>query len=202
MLCFFYCLLLTFLILTLSSFSNSNLFYSDKVDPVIGNDMDNLDPVNQNLSDGTDIFAPDVFSTADNSLEPLTSPSLDFSTLDLSDLPSPDSSDSFDFLGAADSSPCVSESGEILSRRQSCSSKPVADPSYQAIPIPLDEETTKKWCSETAVPGFQNIPVCSAEPPYASETDSNFQEQRQIPLSGFINLDKATLSEFDITRFS
>lgn len=201
MLGFFNGLLLAFLIFTISSFADSSLFYSDELDAVILRDMDDLYTVNQDFSDGPDIFALDGLSTADDWLEPLTSPSLDLSTLDLSGLPSPDFPDSSDFLMAADSSPCVFGSGRILSRAQSCSGNPDANPAYKAIPIPLYEETSKTWCSKTAVSGFENIPVCSPDGPYASGTGSNLRVQPQLPLSGFVSLDRATLSEFDVTRF-
>ena len=78
---------------------------------------------------------------------------------------------------------------------------PASVPAFKAFSNSLYVETQKKWCSETGVTGFGNIPVCNTGNafPEPSELDMwRFVTKFPLEFSGFVSIYFARLSKLVI----
>lgn len=169
---FFVSLLFAFLFSVTTAFSDTSILLSrDEIvesNPFLSsNDVDNTNLIFPLHSDN--IALNDFSSEVDEKLnEPLTSTSSDLFpfSLDLLDVPNLDVSDSSDLqLANVGGAQCTSDLGSIISRAEGSGESCVGTPPANALSADeiesLQVDTPRRlWCSENAVKGFGNIPVC------------------------------------------
>lgn len=151
------------------------------------------------VSDKVDPSIDELYSTNDNNLDAISAASqyIDSSSIDL-------------FATTTNEQPdeCVPIFSSPLSRVRPRGPQgfcPGSDNSGIDA-LTLNERIQKLWCSETAIPGFQNIPVCKSYGPDTADSAmlSNSPDfpsyQLMIPLPGAVTLKSCYLSMFDSKR--